>query len=153
MIDYILDNMIVNKRAQHKKVRQLRIKGFIEYTICEEIAHEQRLASDLVEREAIKKESKSLERVTDFAQLADIANEMIDRSVLDLDEGGGDVMVAYEALVNEIPNLFITERTVVSDDKGLTDFCKSHDIRIIDSNEYSLVIKSFESDNETSVDG
>ena len=142
MIDFILDNMIVNRRKQHRLARQLRHKGLIEYTVCEEIAHEQRLALDQ-DRELIKREAETLERVVDFNCLANIANEMIDRKVLDLDEGGGDVMIAYECLANQTPSLFIQERIVVTDDGGLAGYCDDHDIKVIGEAEYMAIIQSF----------
>lgn len=147
MIDYILDNMIVNKRLQHALARELRTKNLIEYTVCEEVAHEQRLAPEK-ERDMIKKEAKTLEAITDFTQLTSIANEMIDRGVLDLDEGGGDTMVAYEALANQTQNLFITERIVVSDDNGLKRFCENHNIQIVDGNNYALALETLRADSK-----
>jgi hypothetical protein len=141
MTDYILDNMIVNKRAQHIRTRFLSASNALAYTICDEIAYEQRLAPE-EERKIIKSEAKALSGVTDLGLIANITNEMIDDGVLDLDEGGGDVMVAYEASLPFVPNLFIDERVVVSDDNGVRRYCERHNLKVIDSNAYSEIIQS-----------
>lgn len=141
MIDYILDNMIVNLRDTHTAARKLRDQNVLAYTICEEIAHEQRLAPEEY-REDIKNESRPLDDITDFELLTSIANEMVDFGVLDLDEGGGDVMIAYEATAEAPPNLFITERIVVSDDLGVQGYCARHDKKFINSKAYRDVIES-----------
>lgn len=139
MIDYILDNMVVNLRSTHIAARCLRENNMIDYTICEEIAHEQRLAPQEYRR-LIKNESRSIDDVTNMALLADIANEMVDNGVLDLDEGGGDVLVAYEITVDKPQNMFVSERIVVTDDHGLRNYCDRHDKHWISSAQYSEVI-------------
>lgn len=140
MIDYILDNMVVSRYDLHKKARALRARNKIEFTICEEIEHEQRLA-DIDHRKAVQSDSKTLAVVDDLDLLAELANEMIDMGVLDLDEGGGDVMVVYEAISGRPPNLFVTERIVVSDDLGVQACCDNHKQRWISTETYRTEIE------------
>lgn len=135
MIDYILDNMVVGHYELHKKARTLRSRNKIEFTICEEIEHEQRLA-DVDHRKAVQADSKTLVTVDNLDLLAELANEMIDIGALDLDEGGGDVMVVYEAVSGRPPNLFVTERIVVSDDLGVQACCDNHEQKWISTDTY-----------------
>lgn len=143
MIDYILDNMAVGHYKLHRKARSLRANGTIEFTICEEIAHEQRLATDNDHRKAVAEVSKTLDSVRDLALLADIANEMIDIGALDLDEGGGDVMVVYEAISQQQPDLFITERIVVTDDARVQACCDNHNQKWISTQSYRKNIDEY----------
>lgn len=142
MIDYILDNMVVNLRKTHKYARKLRDKNILEYTICEEIAFEQRLSPD-VYRNEIKNDAKPLSLICDFNLLAEITNEMIDHGVLNLDEGGGDVMLSYEVSAICPPTLFISERIIVSDDKGVQDYCDRHSQKWISSSAYKDELYSY----------
>lgn len=141
MIDYILDNMVVNNHEIYKLARKQRKNNIAEYTICEEIAYEQRLASEEY-RNRVSKDAKTLVEVNDLALLSQLANEMIDSDTLDLDEGGGDVMVVYEALVERPPNLFITERIVVSDDGGVQRACEEHKVKCISSVDYAAILSN-----------
>lgn len=141
MIDYILDNMAVGHYGLHKKARALRDSSEIEYTICEEIAHEQRLATDDEHRRAVKEAAMNLSSVDNLSLLASLANEMIGIGALDLDEGGGDVMVIYEALSDRQPNLFVKERIVVSDDLGVRACCDVHNQKWIGTEEYRKQIE------------
>lgn len=141
MIDYILDNMAVGLYDLHKKACALRNRNVLEFTICEEIDHEQRLATDIDHRKAVQTDSKTLSAVDDLGLLAELANEMIDIGALDLDEGGGDVMVVYEAISSRPLNLFITERVVVSDDLGVQTCCNNHNQRWISTDEYRAEIE------------
>ncbi|MGY4893421.1 MAG: hypothetical protein ACO1N2_01865 [Candidatus Saccharimonadota bacterium] len=141
MIDYILDNMAVNGIEDFKTMQRLKKKSLIESTICDEIAHEQRRSPEH-HRKTIKSESLGLDSIDDFTLLSSIANELIEHGVLDLDEGSGDVMVAYEASTSRPLNLLVEKRVVVTDDRGVMEYCGRHGIEHIHTEDYRVVLLS-----------
>ena len=121
---YVLDTM-----ALTNPILTTLDESGAEYIVVEAVDHE---SKNSTQRKNINK--KFIQRITKehLIKIQTICPELVDRKLLSLSGGEGDVNIAAECLLEDDQrSLFGQDKVVITDDKTLTRYCADNGISVI----------------------